>query len=185
MNDLTAKILKDLDHQIYLVEEAIPPNQGLYLAWATFWLTGRTEVFHTEISLDLMHERDLTSEYQQCLKALAALYLELELRVLPRSKVAELVLAERDRQQAKGYTIAHDKAIYTNGNLKYFCVHRITNDKRWYPFTRDHFTNEKQPQHTEAERIIQAAAILLAHMQKSVAQQQLADFKMEQEKEVA
>jgi hypothetical protein len=181
MNDLKQKILTDLEHQIDLMLEEQSMAKGIYLSWATFWLTGDEGA----PNLLLRHQRDNTVEYDRCLKALACICLELQGWGYTPEKVLEMMLIERDRQNGMGFTIAHDKAIYNSGELKFFAVHRITSDNKWYPFKRDTWCNAKQPHHYDDDRIVQAAAILLAHVQMTVAQAQLEDFKANNQDEAA
>lgn len=186
MNDLTTKILEDLDHQIDLMKEDTNMAKGIYLSWAVYWLTGRFQGKDFNANhLLLLHQRDITPEYERCQKALACIYIEINLVGYTFEKTKELMLAERERQAGRGFTIAHDKVMYESGELKYFAAHRITNDLKWFPFQSERHSNAKQPQHSEFDRIVQAAAILLAHLQKSVAKEQFEAFQKAQEKEVA
>ncbi|WP_421977864.1 hypothetical protein [Roseivirga seohaensis] len=128
----------------------------------------------------LDHKRNMSYKMlhtqQQCDNiALALLAMLLEKTAKYRNQAFELFAQERQRQITRGYTIARDIATYKSNELSNFALYRLTDDKRFYPFSNDSMLNEKQ-NHSQSERIIQAGAILLAHRQKECGQVQKAEF---------
>lgn len=113
---------------------------------------------------------------QQCDNiALALIAILLEKTAKYRNQAFKLFVQERERQIARGYTIARDIATYKSNELSNFSLYRLTDDKRFYPFQNDSMLNSNQ-NHSQSERIIQAGAILLAHRQKEVGQGQKSEF---------
>lgn len=92
-----------------------------------------------------------------------------------RGDAFQSILEERNRQIERGYTIARDKANYQGNELKRFALHRLTGLDLYYPFKDGGFKNTNG-NHTEAERHIQAGAILLAHIQKNIAVNQINEW---------
>lgn len=118
----------------------------------------------------------LVHTQQQCDNiALAAMAMLLEKTAKYRNQAFELFVQERERQISKGHTIARDIATYKSNELSNFSLYRLTDDKRFYPFSNDSMVNDNQ-NHTQSERIIQSGAILLAHRQKECGQVQKAAF---------
>ena len=99
----------------------------------------------------------------------------IELHTPHKGKGFELILEERNRQIERGYTIARDKMNYPGNELKRFALHRLTGLDIYYPFKDNGFKNTNG-NHSEAERHIQAGAILLAHIQKNIAVNQLSEW---------
>lgn len=88
---------------------------------------------------------------------------------VPTEGVLQELMAERDRQIAKGYTIAHDDQ-HTDGTILQAAeeiIHTIQHDRRdvrdqWPHVVRDH-AREK---YDTRQRLIIAAAMLVAEIER-------------------
>jgi hypothetical protein len=144
----------------------IPYNVCAYQALQ--YLTGASQHPFTK---EVGHQSKLLNQKY----ALAYLCLQGDRMALKDGAGIQMILAERDRQIARGMTTSRDAARYKNDELSRFAIHRLNGDESYYPFADKSFSNA-QNIHTEEERFVQAGAILLAHLQCQIAQAQQQAF---------
>lgn len=140
-------------------------NEEYFRNEAVLWLDGKQQPFSSHYSDDM-----------RCKMALVHLLLWL---ARYNSNPLALVMAERERQNAKGYTISRDRVQYKTDELKRFALHRLTGNDRFYPFTDPQWMNS-YVNHNMAENVKQAAALLLAHLQKEEAKRQFMELSAQQ-----